>query len=113
MARQISVQLISDLSGDLIPEDAGETVNFAIDGTAFEMDLTHEEAQTMRELFAEYSSKARRIGKATTGGRSKSPASTDEAKRIRAWAEENGIEVNARGRISTELREKWLAATRG
>lgn len=112
MAKKINVTLVSDLTEEVIPEGQGETVNFAIDGTQFEMDLTTEEAQTMRELFSEYSDRARRVGKtaASTGRKS---ASAEETKRIRAWAADNGIPVSPRGRISSEIKEKYRVAQQG
>lgn len=113
MAQQTFIRLTSDISGKVIPEGEGETITFAFDGKAYEMDLTNEEAQEMRGIFGNYAAMARRAGRGTGTGSRKTAVSSDEAKRIRAWAEENGIEVNARGRISSDLRDKWLAAIKG
>ena len=40
------------------------------------------------------------------------PRGSDDVnpKAVRAWAEANGVEVNARGRLSVEVIEKYKAA---
>lgn len=109
MAKQIRVTLVSDLTEEVLAEGDGETVNFAIDGINYEMDLSKTEAQTMRELFSEYSDRARRVSKFAAPSARKS-ASAEETKKIRAWAAENGIEVSPRGRISADVKEKYRLA---
>jgi hypothetical protein len=45
MARKTYVELIDDINGD----KAEETVSFALDGVAYEIDLTAENAEKLRE----------------------------------------------------------------
>ncbi len=105
MGTRTRVILVDDISG----EDAQETVTFGLDGVAYSIDLTTEHAKELRDSMNKWVSKAKRTGgrrKAGTGG----PAQVSESHAIREWAAQQGIKVNARGRIPTEIREMYLAA---
>ena len=62
MARKTLVVLEDDLTGQELPDGGGETVAFSIDGTGYEIDLSHENSRVMRETFGLYVKHARRIG---------------------------------------------------
>jgi Lsr2 len=49
MAQKTVVSLIDDLDGE---SEADETVEYALDGVTYEIDLTNEHAETLREVFA-------------------------------------------------------------
>lgn len=102
MARRTVVTFVDDLDGS----EASETVNFAVDGTDYEIDLNNEHAAELREALARYARVARKI--AGRGAARKS--SGNDAKAIRAWALSKGIQVNARGRIQADVVEKYRAA---
>lgn len=105
MARKTVVTLVDDLD-DLDGSEASETVNFAVDGTEYEIDLNDQHATELREGLTRYTGAARR----TSGGRRTARKTTgNEAKDIRAWALSNGIQVNARGRIQADVVEKYWA----
>nr|WP_107909063.1 Lsr2 family protein [Streptomyces chartreusis] len=92
MAKRVIVE--SDLSGGA---DAS-TVAFAFDGTSYTVDLTGSEKEEFGELLAKYIDVAEEVqvsGQANIPAQSTGP---DPAK-VRAWAQENGIEVNAKGRV--------------
>jgi hypothetical protein len=108
VAQKVQVILVDDLDGG----PADETVTFGLDGVAYEIDLTSDNAARLRDLLAPYVGHARRVGASTrraprSAGRS--ATGTDPAA-IRAWAKEQGISVNERGRISSELRAQYDAA---
>lgn len=113
MAQQVTTALIDDIDGT----EASETVLFGLDGTAYEIDLTEAHAEDLREVLSPYITAARRGG-SPAGGRggrarasqSKSPGQVD-AKAVRAWAQENGVEVSARGRINAAVLEQYKAAS--
>ena len=70
MAQRTILELVDDLDGG----QADETVSFALDGVEFEIDLSAENAERLRDTIAEYVGHARR-----TGGRKQrgaSPAKT-------------------------------------
>lgn len=110
MAQQVLVQLVDDLDGSST-EDV-TTVQFALDGARYEIDLNGTNADLLRKAFAEYVSSARR-----TGGRIKrglSPSGTTgrsgEAGLVRAWAVENGYELSGRGRIPSHVLDAYQEA---
>ncbi|WP_422114630.1 histone-like nucleoid-structuring protein Lsr2 [Brachybacterium sp. UNK5269] len=105
MARKTTILLTDDIDGS----EATGTVSFGLDGVAYEIDLNDDNAQQLRDELATWAEKARRVGgRRTTGARS--TGSANETAKIRAWARENGHEVNERGRLSKEIREAYTAA---
>lgn len=115
MARQQLEILVDDIDGG----EADETVLFSLDGEAFEIDLTTANAETLRALLAPYVEKARKAtprrarrksAKSTSG--SGNGTSTPSAK-VRAWAAENGMTVNSRGRIPADVMAAYEAAHAG
>lgn len=113
MAQKVTTHLVDDLSGDVIEPGKGHTVQFAFDGSSYEIDLNEENAEKLREAFSDYVAAARKV----SGGRSnrsgsaaKGRSSADELAKIREWAAANGYEVAARGRISQQVRDAYDAA---
>ncbi|MFJ6212371.1 Lsr2 family protein [Streptomyces sp. NPDC092296] len=116
MAQKVQVLLVDDLDGG----EADETVTFALDGVAYEIDLKSENADRLRELLAPFVDKGRkqsgrlsgnRGARARTSAAAGRPAggSQDTAK-IRAWAKDNGYTVNDRGRVPSTVREAYEKA---
>ncbi|MCP9206971.1 histone-like nucleoid-structuring protein Lsr2 [Streptomyces cucumeris] len=109
MAQKVQVLLVDDLDGG----EADETVTFALDGKSYEIDLTTTNADKLRDALEPYTKSGRRTGGRASGGRGKARAasggSQDTAK-IRAWAKENGYEVNDRGRVPATVREAYEKA---
>lgn len=116
VAQKVQVVLVDDLDGG----EAEETVSFSLDGVSYEIDLSADNAQRLRDDFAQYVGAARRVGGRAAGGRRRGggrgraarteAAATGSTSDIRAWARENGYEVSERGRISAEIREAYEAA---
>ena len=105
MAQRVQVQLVDDLSGD----EAQETVRFSLDGTDYEIDLTEENAKTLRSALGEYIDKGR---KASGGGSKRSAGNPktntartkrEDTQQIRQWAQENGYNPSSRGRITQSI----------
>ncbi|KNC20466.1 hypothetical protein AC792_00475 [Arthrobacter sp. RIT-PI-e] len=113
MAQKIQVQLVDDLNG----EEAHETVRFGLDGTNYEIDLTEDNANHFRHILSEYVDKAR---KSNTGGRKSqggqkststgSGRSKEETQAIRQWAQDNGHNPSARGRITQSIIDAYNQA---
>lgn len=112
MARKIVHQLIDDLDHTALGAGEGETVNFALDGKTYEIDLSDAHASEMREAFARYISAARRLS--VKGGVSASAKgerrSRSEVQAIRQWARENGHELSDRGRIPADIAAAYANA---
>ncbi|MFA1543551.1 MULTISPECIES: histone-like nucleoid-structuring protein Lsr2 [Actinomadura] len=107
MAQKVIVQMTDDLDG----AEASETVSFAIDGKAYEIDLSEKNADKLRSALHPYMDGGRRIkavrgGKATTRGTS----SRERSAEIREWAKSTGVKVNDRGRIPANVIEQYEAA---
>ncbi|TQS42860.1 histone-like nucleoid-structuring protein Lsr2 [Cryptosporangium phraense] len=116
MARKVEVLLVDDIDGGA----AAETVNFALDGTAYEIDLSAANAGALRDEMARFVAAARKAGKSPrtartrTAGESQSVgANRQQNHAIREWAKTQGFDVNVRGRIPTEIVEKYRASIRG
>jgi hypothetical protein len=110
MAQKVSVTLVSDLSGDEIKDGKGETVTYSLDGVTYEVDLTSKEADKFRGLFQDHIAVSRKVGGRRGRKSSGSTGSGSDAKAIRAWAKDQGIDVPERGRIPAELREQYDAS---
>ncbi|HVD28919.1 MAG TPA: Lsr2 family protein [Mycobacteriales bacterium] len=114
MAQRTVVQLTDDLDGRAIPDRKGETIRFSLDRQDYEIDLAEKNARAMRDALGKYVSAARRAGGTRgrgRGGRSTGAARGYDPKAVRAWAEEQGIEVNQRGRVPADLVARFQEAT--
>ncbi|MFF0624458.1 Lsr2 family protein [Streptomyces sp. NPDC004296] len=108
MAQKVQVLLVDDLDGG----EANETVTFALDGKSYEIDLSGANADKLRESLADFVKAGRKTGGRSSGrGKTRAAAagSPDTAK-IRAWAKENGYNVNDRGRVPADIREAFEKA---
>jgi hypothetical protein len=116
VAQRTVVQLTDDLDGKAIPEGKGETVRFGVDGQDYEIDLGEKNAQALRDVVAKYVDAGRRVGGGSRGGRPRSERATAarsrdyDPKAVRAWAEAQGLEVSARGRVPSDLVTKFQEA---
>nr|WP_294691136.1 Lsr2 family protein [uncultured Friedmanniella sp.] len=108
MAQKTIVKMYDDLDGSEIDAE-GKSVSFSFDGVSYEIDLNSKNVQKMREDLRTYIEKARKVSGRNRAGAKAEPAPVD-TKAVRAWAEEQGMEVSARGRLSTELIEQYRAA---
>ncbi|GHH78623.1 Lsr2 family protein [Kitasatospora indigofera] len=114
MAQRVQVILEDDLDGG----SADETVTFALDGVAYEIDLKSTNADKLRGLLAPYVEKGRKqSGRLTSARRSsgrgaaaRPAAGAPDTAKIRAWAKEQGLEVNDRGRVPSTVREAYESA---
>ena len=112
MAKRVITVLTDDLDGT----DADRTVEFGLDGVTNTIDLSEKNAGKLRNALDPYLAAAARIGRANTNARipsrtSAAPAraSRDQNQAIREWANKNGHEVSARGRIPASVVEAFHA----
>ncbi len=98
MAQKIEILLVDDLDGS----PADETVQFSLDGTDYEIDLSTDHARELRERLKEYVRRGRT--------ESRPPRARHEAARIRAWALHNGFDVAPRGRIHRDILDAYHRA---
>jgi len=105
MAQKVQIVLIDDIDGG----PADETVQFAVDGTSYEIDLSTANAARLRNSMGEFVGHARKNA-GRSGGRRPRSAGGGRSAQIRAWARERGLPVNERGRIPADLAAKFEAA---
>jgi hypothetical protein len=118
MATQTTVTLVDDLDGS----EAVESVAFALDGVSYEIDLSEDNAEKLRDALAGYVAGARRVDGNRRAGRARAakPAKAARGSRtapdreqtaaIREWARANGYEVSERGRLSANVLAAFEAA---
>jgi len=115
MAQKVDVRFVDDLDGS----EAAGTVSFALDGRAYEIDLSDDNAARLRDSLATFVAAARRTGarraRSQRSSTSEAPAAPARPSReataaIRTWARENGHEVSERGRIPKAVVEAYQSA---
>ncbi|KIP98073.1 lysylphosphatidylglycerol synthetase, partial [Curtobacterium flaccumfaciens] len=99
MAQKVTTHLVDDLTGDTIENGQGRTITFGFDGSHYEIDLTDDNADALRETFSDYIAAARKVtgrsGRAS-GGSAPKRGNSEELAKIRDWANANGHEVSSR-----------------
>lgn len=111
MAQKTTIQYFSDLSGAKV-DGPDAAIQFGLEGTTYEVDLTAKEQRALREALAPYVKVARKVASAQgrrQGGGGAAVTNETSPKEIRAWALENGYEVPARGRIPALVTEAYHA----
>ena len=105
------VETIVTLTDDLDGTKADRTVSFAVDGAAYEIDLSRKNATAFTKLLTPYVSAARKASspsRRSAAGRA-SLRRTDLGE-VRAWARTNGYDVSNRGRVPAGVVEAYDAA---
>jgi hypothetical protein len=109
MAQKVQVILVDDLDGG----EAEESVSFALDGVNYEIDLSAENAEALRDALADWVGHARKVGgrsgRGRPAGRSKAGTKADLTD-VRAWARDHGFKVSDRGRVSSEVMSAYEGA---
>jgi hypothetical protein len=112
MAQRVVTELTDDLDGSTIPDGGGETISFALDHVEYEIDLSDKNAAKLRKALRTFVDAGRTLG-GPSRRRPRSaakPRATGDAKAIRAWAIENGLDLSARGRIPAGIIAEYNAA---
>ncbi len=107
MAQKVQVILLDDLDGGT----ADETVGFSLDGVAYEIDLSSDNAGKLRDALAPFVGAARRAG--GRRGRTRAAASSrarSDTTAVREWARGQGLKVSDRGRIPSDILAKYEEA---
>ena len=110
MARQINIELVDDIDGTPLGDDA-QVIEFAVNGAEYTIDLSPENADKFFQAMAPYIDNAERLspsGRRTTQ-RSKVEKAND-SRIVRDWARNNGYTVSDRGRIPKQVFDDFAAA---
>src|SRR5258707_15356668 len=99
MAQKVQVLLVDDLDGG----EASETVSFSLDGTAYEIDLSGDNAGKLRKDFAQYVDHTHKGGGGGLRRRATPGPGRERSAEIKAWARQRGHKVSERGRIPAKV----------
>ena len=105
----MATKVLTTLQDDIDGSSATQTIHFALDGIEYEIDVSDRNANRLRNSLAEFIAHGRKVGGKPTRKKT-APSGQVDTKAVRAWAQSNGIEVNARGRIPAETIERYRAA---
>ncbi|SCL45543.1 Lsr2 protein [Micromonospora citrea] len=111
MARKVITVLTDDLDGG----KADRTVEFSLDGVAYTIDVSDENAGVLRKALDPYITAGRRIGRGAVdasratrrAGAGSSGMDREQNRAIREWAVKNGYKISERGRIPVEVVEAY------
>jgi len=109
MARSYVAVIKDDLTGEVIEDGQAVTIEFAVNGKAYTIDLGPKNAAGFHDALQKYVAAATKVG-VTARGRGRSTAGTKDLAAIREWANEHGYAVASRGRISSEIKEAYEKA---
>ena len=115
MAQQVNVKFVDDLDGS----DAASTVSFALDGRAYEVDLSVDNAAKLRDSLALFVAAARKSGgsaaTAAAGHRRRPPALVPNRSRSTATKPQrsgHGLAGTARSPTAAESPRRWSTPSR-
>jgi hypothetical protein len=109
MAQRTVTILTDDLDGT--EGNDVETINFGLDGAAYEIDLTPKNREKLTKALTPFLDKARKAPKsASTVQKARAASNRDyDPKAVRAWAQSNKVDVPERGRIPMTVVEQYKA----
>ena len=109
MATRSTFTLEDDLDGG----PADETVRFGLGSMNYELDLSTTNAKAFREQLAPFIGRARKTGRSQLARPLRTAKDRRNSADVRAWARQQGIKVNERGRIPDAVAEQYRAAMAG
>ncbi len=121
MAKRVTTQLVDDIDGSVIDDESGETIEFAINGVEYSIDLKAKNANEFHKKLDYYVEHATRVGgrkrkpspaaaSAATAADGSSKRDREQTRAIRQWAFDQGYEISERGRIPADIEEAYNAA---
>ncbi len=105
----ISFTYTDDLTGEEIPEDEAQTIEFSYGGSDYSIDLSKQNAKNLDDFLAPYVDAATKVRKSAGPSKGKR-TDKEDLDAIRAWARENGHEVKGRGRVAQSIKDAYYAA---
>lgn len=108
MARQINIELVDDLDGTVLGEE-GQTINFAVNGVEYTIDLAPKNADAFFAALEPYIASAQKVTSTRRTSKSKTDKAND-SRAVREWARENGYEISDRGRIPSHIFQAFTDA---
>lgn len=105
--RKTTVILIDDIDGS----NADRTIQFGLNGSLYEIDLSAANARQLESALAPFIDKATKVtGHRGAGDTRRSAASRNLSRNVRDWAKSRGITVSDRGRVPNEIVDQYKAS---
>ena len=98
--RRVVIDLLDDIDGSA----NAQTITFGIDGRVYEIELAPKNETRLRKALAPFIESAREKRSRRRRTKHGDPAE------VRAWAAENGVEVNTHGRVPQAVTEQYERA---
>ncbi|MFJ3673832.1 Lsr2 family protein [Streptomyces sp. NPDC090106] len=108
MAQRIVTVYTDDLTGTEGEDIA--THAFCLDGVNYEVDLNPDSYQKLLDALGPFVQVGRKVGGGSRRGGGKKGVAGPDPVKVREWAQSQGIDVNARGRVARDVIEKYEAA---
>jgi hypothetical protein len=108
VVKQAIVTLVDDIDGG----PADETVRFGIGSQQYEIDLNSKNAARLRKRLAPFIARGRPAGR-TPRRSTRTAASRQRSRDIRAWALDQGIGLSERGRIPASVVGQYEVTAKG
>lgn len=108
MAQRRIVELIDDLDDTTI-EDGG-TQTFSLNGSTYEIDLSSDNLEKLREALAPFITAGRRVRSSTPRASRAKARSAEDLNAVREWARANGYTVSDRGRVAADIVAAYRAS---
>jgi hypothetical protein len=106
MAKTTVVTITDDIDGS----EGAETVTFGFDGQNYEIDLSRKNRDKFKKGLQPFIDSGRRVGRQGAARPGRGRSSRKDSSAIRAWAAEQGLAVNERGRIPAAVVTQYEAA---
>lgn len=119
MAERVIRQLVDDIDGTDITDGKGESIEFSVRGEEYRIDLSAQNVTKFEKALGPYLKAATKVSSPRAAarkpvGRKRGGRSPKiEQSQVRQWANENGFEVSARGRIPANVVEAFEEAHAG
>ena len=111
----VKTVLIDDFDGT--PLSGVSTTTFALNGAQYEIDLSPENAEKLKDALAPFIKAGRRVGASSTArstprrrAAGRHSNGSNDVSAVRVWAKEHGYELGDRGRIPAEILNAYEAS---
>lgn len=109
MAQKIVTVYTDDLTG--AESEEVQTHSFSLDGVRYEIDLVSDNYDKLFDALEPFIRKGRKIGRSQGAGSTRNRIDSGvSAEEVRAWARENDLKVNDRGRVPANIQEAYQQA---
>lgn len=107
-------ETITIVKDDLDGSENARSYKFGWGDDQYEIDLSDQNAKELRDFLGKYIDVAAKVTSRLSRGDQpsvpKSGSNKEELQKIRTWAQQQGLSVAPRGRISQDIQEKYRAA---